>query len=82
MLRICKEIQGCSAGGVWPVFGGRFAGLRSVACPSIWQKPGALCPKAPPICVRDGLAPAECIPRPERLATAGDLAQFLIDEPE
>ena len=29
-----------------------------------------------------GLAPAERIPRPERLATVGDLAQFLIDEPE
>jgi hypothetical protein len=64
------------------MFRGRIAGQRSLACPSIWQKPGALSPKAPPICVRDGLAPAERIPRPERLATVGDLAQFLIDEPE
>lgn len=82
MLRICKEIQMCSPGGVWSVFGAPVADQRSVARPSIWQRPGELCPNSPPICVRAGLAPAERIPRPERLATVGDLAQFLIDEPE
>ena len=71
-----------SISSVTAVFGAPVADQRSVARPSIWQRPGELCPNSPPICVRAGLAPAERIPRPERLATVGDLAQFLIDEPE
>ena len=79
MLRICKEIQRCSLGGVWPVFGG--AGRR----PSVaWRAQHMAKDRgsSAQILRRYVFAPVSprpnAFPRPERLATVGDLAQFLI----